>query len=117
MEAAARLICGIIEFTARMQCGKNKTFRTDSLFMHPHRNSPPVVIYGSRTVSLQGDPDSVAVAGQMLVHRVVHDFIYQMIQTLGRYASDIHTGSLSYCFQSFKDRYAGSIIIIAFCHV
>ena len=39
----------------------------------------------------------------MLVHRVINDLVDQMIQSLGGDAADIHSGSLSYRFQTFQN--------------
>ena len=39
----------------------------------------------------------------MLVHRVIYDLVDQVVQTLGGDTADIHSGSLSYRFQTFQN--------------
>ncbi len=79
MQAAAGLISIVIKFSACVQRRKNKSFRTDSLFVHPHGNTAPVIRDRSGTVRLQNHFYSVAESGQMLVHGVVHDLIDQVV--------------------------------------
>ena len=66
-----------------MQSGEYKTFGAHAFFMHSYRNTSPVIIHRSRTVGFQRDLNPVAVTCQMLIHRIIHDFIYQMIQCKG----------------------------------
>ena len=60
--------------------------------------------------------DLVAVSSQVLIHRIIHDLIDQMVQAFGRNTSYIHSGSFSYRFQSFQDRDTARIICILFRH-
>ena len=118
VQAAACLIGRIVKFTAGMQSGEYKTFGAHAFFMHPYRNTSPVIIHRSRAVGFQRDLNSVAVTCQMLIHRIIHDFIYQMIQSLGRNTADVHTRSFPYRFQSLQYSYTGSVIItVVFSHV
>ncbi len=75
MESAAGLVGIIVKFTARVKRRKYQPLRTDALFVHPHGNAASVVRYGGGTVRFQRHPDGIAKARQMLVHRVVHDFV------------------------------------------
>ena len=52
------------------------------------------------------------VTGQSLIHRIVHDLIYQMMESSGGSASDVHTRSFPYCFQSFQNL---DLICTIFC--
>ena len=63
MQAAAGLIGGVVKFSAGMQSGKYKAFCADALFVHSHRNSPPVVRDGCGAVRLQCYGDGIAVSG------------------------------------------------------
>ncbi len=52
MEASTRLIGSIIELSPCMQGGKYEPFRTDSFLMHPHRDTPAIVRYCGRAVTV-----------------------------------------------------------------
>ena len=53
----------------------------------------------------------------MLVHRIIYNFIYQMIQALSRNAADIHTRPFPHGFKPFKHRNTACVICIFFCHI
>ncbi len=76
VKPSACLIGRIVKFSSGMQRSKDKACRGHAFFMHPHRNSPSVIRYGTRTVLLKRNPDRIAVSRQMLVHRIVYNFIY-----------------------------------------
>ena len=46
----------------------------------------------------------------MLVHRIVYNFINQMIQAFPRGTSDIHTRALTHCFETFQHGNTAGII-------
>ena len=110
METTTCLIGRIIKLTTCMKRCKHKTFRTDSFFMHAYRDSTAIILYSSRTVSLQGNRNCITVSSKMFIYCIVYNFIYEMIQSFGRYASDIHTGSFSDCLKSFQYSNTGGII-------
>ena len=112
VQAAAGLVCGMIEFSPRVQRGKHQALRAHALFMHSHRDPSSVVVHGGRAVRLQGHADPVAYAGQMLVHRIVHDLIDQMVQSLRGNASDIHARPFPDRFKAFQHRNAGGVITV-----
>ena len=103
MQTTAGLISGVVKFTAGMQGREYQTFRTDPFFVHSHGNTTSVIFYGGGTVRLQSYFYRIAVSGQMLVHRVIYDLVDQVVQTLGGDTADIHSGSLSYRFQTFQN--------------
>ncbi|WP_281536255.1 hypothetical protein [Cryobacterium breve] len=49
------------------------------------------------------DADRVAVSGEGLVHRVVHNLVDQVVQTSGTGRPDVHTGTLPNGFKSLED--------------
>ena len=97
MESSACFVGIIVKFAACMKRGKNNTLRGNPLFMHFNRNATAAVPYGAGTVRLQRYPDLATVSGQVLIHRIIYNLIDQVIQPLGAYASDIHTGPLADC--------------------
>ena len=116
MKSAACLICGIIKLTACMKGCKNKTLRRYSLGMHIHRDPSSIIFYCTGTVLLKNYMDTAAVPCKVLIHRIVYDLIYQMVQSLSGYASDIHTGALSHGLEALQDRDTARIISVFFCH-
>ena len=57
------------------------------------------------------DMDRFAISGERFVDTVVHDFIDQMMQTLGTCTADVHAGSFANRFESLKDLYLGRVIL------
>ena len=116
MKSAACLICGIVKLTACMKGCKNKTLRRYSLGMHIHRDPSSIIFYCTGTVLLKNYMDTATVPCKVLIHRIVYDFIYQMVQSLSGYASDVHTGALSHGLEALQDRDTARIISVFFCH-
>ena len=52
----------------------------------------------------------------MVIYRVIHDLIDQVVQTFGGYAADIHTGTPPDRLKPLQHRNIGSIIITALRH-
>ena len=72
--------------------------------MHFHRNTATVIGDRDRAIAVQRDRHRVAVAGQGLVDRVVHDLIDHMMQTrpiVG--VADIHTRPLANGIEALQD--------------
>lgn len=78
--------------------------------MHADRDSAAVVSHGRRAVCFKCYVNGVAVARKMLVHRIVYNFINQMIQAFPRGTSDIHTRALTHCFETFQHGNTAGII-------
>ena len=71
--------------------------------MDAHREAAAVILHLYRAIVLDGDDDIRAVAGQRLVHGVVHNFIYAMMQSAVIGRADIHAGTLSDGLQSLQN--------------
>ncbi len=110
MKASARFICIIIKFTACMQRGKHNARRRYSLGMHTDRNPASVILHGTGAVCFKRYPDGIACPRQMLVHRIIHNLINQMVQPPGGHTSDIHSRTLPDSLQAFQNRYTACII-------
>ena len=66
-----------------MENGKYDFYRRPSCFgIDPNRDSTAVILDRYRTVLVQRDIDLCTITGQMLIHCIVHDLIYQMIESL-----------------------------------
>ncbi len=79
MQAAAGLVSVVVKLSARMKGCKNHALCGNALFVQLHRNSPAVVPHRTGAVRLQRHLDLRAVARQMLIHGVVHNFIDQVV--------------------------------------
>ena len=79
MQTATGLVSLIVTLTACVKGGKNHTLRRYALFMHFNWNAAAAVLNRTRTVCLQGYPDGTAEPGQVLIYRIVHNLINQMV--------------------------------------
>ena len=79
MQTAAGLIYGVVKLTARMKRGKYKPLRRHPFFMHTNWNPTSVITDCGRSVLFQVYPYFVTKTSQMLIHRVIHDLIDQMV--------------------------------------
>jgi hypothetical protein len=55
--------------------------------------------------------DAVAIAGQRLVHRVVHDLPHQVVQAALTGGADVHAGSFADCLEAFEDLDRAGIVV------
>ena len=104
VQAAGNLVPPAAELAAGMQ-DRQAHFhrRAVHLRMQAHREAAPVVHHGHGTVRVQRNMDPVAVAGQRLVHGVVHNFIYQVMQAPRVRRPDIHARALPHSFQALEN--------------
>ena len=51
--------------------------------MHIYRDSSSIIFYCTGTVLLKNYMDPAAVSCKMLIHRIIHNLIDQMVQTFG----------------------------------
>jgi hypothetical protein len=65
------------------------------LGVHIHRDAAAVIFDANNVVFLQNDGYRVAMAGHRLVDRVVHDLVYEVMESIDSGGSDIHAGALS----------------------
>ena len=79
VQAAAGLVRLVVEFSACVQGGEHHPLRGNALFMQFYRDAAAVVPNRAGAVRLQGHPHLAAEAGQMLVHRIVHDLVDQVV--------------------------------------
>ena len=103
MEAAGHLIAAAAEFSSRVQDGENYLQGgPPSLGLDVHRDAAAVVGNGDGVPGIDGDGDVGAVARQGLVDGVVHDLVYQMVQTRLAGGADVHAGALAHRLQPLQ---------------
>src|SRR6185312_16938385 len=80
VQSAGNFVCGRIELAARMQLGHHD-LRGGNFFavnVHcVHGNAAAVVNDGDGIIQMNGGFNFVGVAGERLVHGIVHDFIHE----------------------------------------
>ena len=104
VQTTGYFVSAAAEFTAGMQNGINNFYTGDALLgLNINRDTTAVIGNGNRIIGINSNSNFVAVAGKGLIYRVVYDLIYQVVQTAGRGAADIHTGTTAYSFQTFQD--------------
>jgi hypothetical protein len=84
-------------FAARTDFGHHHFERRRAgLLVHADGNTDAVI--GNRNIVIihERDNDTVAAPGERFVNRVVHDFIYQMVERAGILTTDIHAGAQAY---------------------
>ena len=101
VQTSACLICRVIELTTGMKRCIDKTLCRHTFGMHIDRHTTSIICNRGRTVFFQCDMNLAAVSCQMFIYRIIYNLIDQMVQTFCRYASDIHSRSFSYRFQTF----------------
>ena len=111
VQTAARLVRIVVKLAARVQGREHDSLRCHALFMHLHRNTASIVPDGAGSVRLQRHADLGTGARQVLIDRVVHDLIDQVIQSLRSHTSYIHTRTLTDSLQPLQNRYAVRIIL------
>ena len=71
--------------------------------VNSYRNSTSIIFYGNGIVFINRNDNMGTITCQCFVDRVIHNFIYQMVKSSHRGTSNIHSRSLSYCFQTFQN--------------
>ena len=117
VQSAAGLVCGIVKLAARMQRRVHNSRCRHALRVHADRHASSVIFHCTGAVRLQCDIYGIAGTRQMFVHCVVHNLVNKMIQTLSGHASDVHSGSLPYGFESFQNGNTTLVISLFLCHV
>ena len=116
VQPAAGFVDIIVKLSAGMESGKYQALRRHSLFMQADGNSAAIVRDRAGTIRLQNDNNLIAASRKMLVHRIIHDFIDQVVQSLSPGASDIHAGTHPHRFQPFQHTDAFFTVINILSH-
>ena len=116
VKTAAGLIGVIVKFSSCMEGGKYQPRRRHAFFMHSHGNSPAIVLHGTGAVCLQCYRYGIAKSCQMFIHRIVYNFVNQMIQALAGHTSNIHARPFSYRFQSLQYGNIPGTVFLILCH-
>ena len=103
MQSSGYLISSTAEFSACMQHSKYDLHgRKPRLFVDSDRDTTAIIHNCDGVPRIDRHKDIVAISGQCFIHCVIYNLIYQMMQSPRRGTADIHTGSFSYCLQTFQ---------------
>ena len=106
VQAAGDLIASAAELAAGVQHGEHHLQGGPArLGLDIHGNTTAVIGDGDGVTLVDGHGNVRAVAGQRLVDGVVHDLIYQVVQTAGAGGADIHTRPLPHSLQPLQYLY------------
>ena len=117
MKSSRYTVSPAAELSAGMKNRKyNFHSRQTRLVVNPNRNSPSVIYNCDGIIFIDRHLNHIAVSGKRFVHRIVYNFINQMIQAFPRGTSDIHTRALTHCFETFQHGNTAGIIRFFFWH-
>ena len=106
VQAAGNLVAAAAEFAARVQNRQaDLDRRAADLRVDADREAASGLLHGAGSVLVQRDDDLVAEAGQRLVHRVIHNFVDQMMQSALIRRADIHARPLAHGLKPFEHLY------------
>ena len=105
MQAARNLVGLVFEFGSRVQ-GRQNDLQCRNFFlrMDIHRNSATIINDRNPIIGMDDDIDFFAIAGQRLVHRIVHHLVDQVVQSHLAGRTDIHSRTFAHRLQTLKDR-------------
>ena len=107
VQSAGDFVGGGVELAAGMQLGEHHLHGRHHLAVgerhHVHRNAAAVIDHGDRVVDVDDHVNLLAVAGQRLVHRVVHHLIDQVMQAHFAGRADVHGRTQAHRLQAFED--------------
>ena len=91
--------------------------RQTELFVHSRGNTAAVILHRYAVIRIQGDLDAFAVTCQGLVNGIIHDLVHQMVQSLDRGRSYIHSGALTNRLESFQNLNLAIAVFMVFFDV
>src|ERR1700759_56792 len=97
MQTTGDLVGAVIELTAGVQDGHDDLGRgAPFLGVDIHRYSTPVVGHGHGFIGVYGHDDPVAMTGQSLVNRVIHNLENHVMKAAAIVrVADVHAGTFS----------------------
>ena len=103
VKTAGNLITAAAEFTAGMEhCKYHFQGRFSGLRLNACGDASAVVLNGDDITLTNLHLNVITVTRHGLVDGIVHDLIHQVVKTRRGLGTNIHTGALSDCFQSFQ---------------
>ena len=111
VQTAGHLVAAATELAARVQHGQREGHGRQLLAGRGvGGDAATVVLDPHPAVGLEGDHDPVAVAGQRLVDRVVHDLPDQVVQAALTGRADVHARPLAHRLEALEDLDHGGVV-------
>ena len=111
VQAAGDLVAAAAELAAGVQHGQRHRHGRHLLARRGvGGDAAAVVLDADRAVGGEGDDDPVAVAGQRLVDRVVHDLPDQVVQAALAGRADVHAGTLADRLEALEHLDRGGVV-------
>src|SRR5258708_35018398 len=111
-----RVVVGrVLEFPAGVELGHDDLGRRHAFtFVDPGRYAAAIILDRDRSIRVQLDENTVAMAGQCLVDRIVGDFEHHVVKTRPVVGiADVHAGAFAHRIEAFEDLDAlGAIFIL-----
>ena len=102
VQATGDLVAGAAELAAGVQHGEDDGGGRLAVLLHDaDRDAAAVVGHGDRIVGVDRDCDRVAVPGERLVYRVVHDLVDEVVEAARAGGADVHAGPLTDRLKAF----------------
>ena len=117
METSGYLVSPATELSARMKDGKYHFYSGNAGFMvDTDRNTTSVIYNRNGIILINCNIDGITIAGKSFIHRIVYDFVDQMVESPAGCSTNIHTRSFADRFQTFQYLYlVRAIFAVAFC--
>ena len=80
--------------------------------MNTDGNTAAVVLHRHGVITPDRYINRIAIASQRLVNRVIHDLVYEMVQTLFTGRADVHRGTEPNGFQPLQNFDTTSVIFV-----
>ena len=103
VQTAWHFVRAFIELTTSVEHG-HYHFEGGTVFLgvHVDRNTTTIVLYNDRVVRTDGYFDVCTIPRKGFVNGVVDGLVHQVVQTFFTDVANVHSGTLTYCFQAFK---------------
>jgi hypothetical protein len=103
MQTAGDFVNAVVEFSTGMKNGHHNFKSCTPFGVDINRNTTGIVGNSYAAIDVQCDLDGVAVARKILVNTVVNEFVYEVMQTIDRRVTDVHSWTFTDSFQTLKN--------------
>src|SRR5690606_25830652 len=122
VQTAGHLVRALVELAARVEHRHRDLDARPPLGRVPvDRDAAAVVPHGDGVVRVDHDVDARTMAGERLVHGVVHDLVHQVVQAARTRGADVHAGPAPDRLQAFEDLDLACAVLVPLrllsCHI
>src|SRR5690606_12177582 len=122
VQTAGHLVRALVELAARVEHRHRDLDARPPLGRVPvDRDAAAVVPHGDGVVRVDHDVDARTMAGERLVHGVVHDLVHQVVQAARTRGADVHAGPAPDRLQALEDLDLACAVLVPLrllsCHI